>query len=81
MTTLTKEAMTVRDVDRYKEVSKLLGAYEQTDLEVKEFAKEFFYAVQLIVRRGIPIREQNLSIEVPWCKEGPRRQEEGEVTE
>lgn len=55
-------------INRLKEVEMLLDAYEATDMAPEEFSKEFFHSVQMIIRRGIPCREQRLSIKVPFKK-------------
>jgi hypothetical protein len=56
-------------IDKIREIEQLLQAYEATDMEVREFADEFFEAVRMVVKLGIPCREQRLSVRVPHKKQ------------
>lgn len=58
-------------ISRISEVETLLDSYERSGLDPKEFAEEFFRAVQSVVRSGIPARELRLCVRVPFQKPAP----------
>ena len=55
-------------MDPLKEIEILIQAYEDSELEIKQFGTEFFKAVRSIVRDKIPAREQRLCVKVPYQK-------------
>lgn len=57
-------------IDRATEIETLIDAYEQSGRPPETFALEFWYASRLVVKAGIPAREQILSVNVPFRKVG-----------
>lgn len=55
-------------MDKLREIEMLMLAYEQSGVELKDMAEEFFEAVRNIVKHGIPCRELTLSIKIPYQK-------------
>lgn len=58
----------MKGLDRLLEIETLIETYENTGIEAKLISEEFYFAVRDIVKYGIPIREQTLSVKVPFAK-------------
>lgn len=56
-------------LDITREIEQLIQAYEATDMEIPQFSEEFFVATRMLIRQGIPMREQRLSVRVPHQKQ------------